>query len=111
MGIVFTASRMTSGNCLFPTVLELTDDALIRRKRSWFTVDETRMHLSKVASVHVRSGLMWTDIRIESSGGGDDIVSHGHRKADARKLQDAIQATQTRLIGQDPEDGRPGGKR
>ena len=72
----FRASRFTSGNCLWPTVIELTEDTLVRRKRRWFTVDETRMHLSKVASVHVTSGLLFTDIRIESSGGCIGFEKH-----------------------------------
>ncbi len=100
----FRASRFTSGNCLWPTVLELTEDTLVRRKRRWFTVDETRMHLSKVASVHVTSGLMFTDIRIESSGGGDDILSHGHSKADAKAMQAIIERAQTRLSITDRQD-------
>ena len=97
MSNLFQASRMTSGNCLWPTTLEVAGDTLIRRKRRWFTVDETRMHLSKVATVHVVSGVMFTDIRIESSGGGDDIVSHGHTKGEAAALRDLIEAAQTRL--------------
>lgn len=101
MSHVFRASRWTSGNFLFPTVIEVTDQAVIRRKRSWFSASETTMHLSRVASVSVETGLVFADLRIESSGGGDDIVSHGHRKSDARAIQAAIEAWQTRNLGAD----------
>ena len=36
----FVASRWTRGNLLFPTVIEVTDRAVVRRKRAWFTTDE-----------------------------------------------------------------------
>jgi len=38
----FKASRWTSGNHLFPTVIEVTDKAVIRHKRSWFSRDQNR---------------------------------------------------------------------
>jgi hypothetical protein len=93
----FVASRWTRGNFLFPTVLEVTDQTIVRRKRSWFRVSETTMHLSRVASVTIEKGILFADLRVESSGGGDDILSHGHSKGDAetvKKLVEAWQASQ-----------------
>ena len=61
---------------------------MIRRKRSWFTVNEISIHLSKVASVRIDTGLLWADILIESTGGSDPLTSHGHTKADARRIKE-----------------------
>jgi len=36
----FKASRFTKGNFLFPTIIEITDTAVVRRLRRWFTVNE-----------------------------------------------------------------------
>jgi hypothetical protein len=91
----FAASRWTRGNLLFPTIIEVTDTAVVRRKRSWFTKNEMSIHLQRVASVHVETGLFWSDILIESTGGTDPIASHGHRKADAQRIKDLIEAAQT----------------
>jgi len=103
MSDVFRASRLTSGNFLFPTEIEVTDQAVIRRKRTWFHRSETSIHLSRVASVAIETGPLFSDIRIESSGGGDDIVSHGHTSRDARRIQELIQAWQSSHLG--PERG------
>ncbi len=92
----FRASRWTKGNHLFPTVIEVTETAVVRRKRSWFTVNELSMHLSKVASVRIDTGLLWSDILIESTGGSDPLTSHGHRKTDARGIKALIEAAQSR---------------
>ena len=92
----FRASRWTKGNHLFPTVIEVTETAVVRRKRSWFTVNELSIHLSKVASVRIDTGLLWSDILIESTGGSDPLTSHGHRKADARRIKALIEAAQSR---------------
>jgi hypothetical protein len=56
----FRASRWTKGNHLFPTIIEVTETAVVRRKRSWFTVNELSIHLSKVASVRIDTGLLWS---------------------------------------------------
>ncbi len=92
---VFQASRWTKGNFLFPTVIEVTDKAVVRRKRSWFSRDEISISIFKVASVHIKTGLVWSDILIESSGGSDPLASHGHTKADALRIKELIEEYQT----------------
>ncbi len=92
----FQASRWTKGNHIWTTVIEVTDVAVIRRKRAWFTLNEISIHLSKVASVRIDTGLFWADILVESTGGSDPLTSHGHRKADARRIKELIEAAQSR---------------
>jgi hypothetical protein len=87
----FQASRWTKGNRLFPTVIEVTDKSVMRRKRSWFSVDEMSIAIQKVASIHIKTGMIWSKILIESSGGSDPLESHGHSKADARRIKDLIE--------------------
>ena len=91
---LFQASRFTRGNRLFPTVIEVTDKAVTRRKRSWFSSDEISVSITKVASVHIITGLLWSEIRIESSGGTDPMVSHGHSKGDALRIKELIEQHQ-----------------
>jgi len=95
----FQASRWTRGNFLFPSVIEVTDQADIRRKRSWFSKDEMSISITKVASVHIKTGIVWADILIESSGGSDPLASHGHTKADARRIRELVEAAQGGLTG------------
>lgn len=94
----FKASRWTRGNHLFPTVIEVTDIAVIRRKRNWFDRNEMSIHLQRVASVRIETGLLWSDILIESTGGSDDIASHGHRKAHAIRIKTLIEAAQSQHL-------------
>ena len=91
----FQASRWTKGNRLFPTWLEITDTSVTRRKRSWFSKNEMTIHLMRVASVRIDTGLFWSDILIESTGGTDPITSHGHRKKDALRIKELIEKAQT----------------
>ena len=94
---IFKASRWTRGNFLFPTYIEVSDKAVSRRKRSWFRLDEMSMSLSKVASVHIKTGLIWSEILIESSGGTDPIASHGHKKEHAQRIKELIENAQAEL--------------
>ena len=83
----FKASRWTRGNLFFPTILEINETAVIRKKRSWFSRNEMSIHLQKVASVRIQTGLCWSEILIESTGGTDPIASHGHRKKNALRVK------------------------
>ncbi|MGN6554925.1 MAG: hypothetical protein ACTHLW_14555 [Verrucomicrobiota bacterium] len=90
----FQASRWTKGNLFFPTVIEVSEKAVTRRKRTLFSRDEISVSMSKVASVRIQTGLVWSDIRVESSGGSDPLVSHGHTKQDAVRIKDLIETYQ-----------------
>jgi len=90
----FKASRWTKGNFLFPTYIDVNEQAVTRRKRSWFSRDEISVSMSKVASVHIQTGMIWSDILIESSGGSDPLESHGHRKSDARRIKELVETYQ-----------------
>ena len=94
---LFQASRWTRGNFLFPTIIEVNDKAVTRRKRSWFSRDEISMSISKIASVHIKTGLFWSNILIESSGGTDPLASHGHKKTDAVRIKELVENYQADL--------------
>src|SRR5216683_4186059 len=91
---IFKASRWTRGNLLFPTYIEVSDKSVTRRKRSWFSKDEISISISKVASVHIKTGIIWSEILIESSGGSDPLASHGHKKSDAQRIKELIETAQ-----------------
>ena len=90
----FTASRWTKGNFLFPTRLVVSPQRVSRVKSRWFGNNEESIAISKIASVHISTGMVWADIRIESTSGADPITSHGHRKADAQRIRDLIESHQ-----------------
>jgi hypothetical protein len=90
----FTASRWTSGNFWFPTRLIVSPQRVSRVKPRFFGSNEESMAISKVASVHISTGIVWSEIVIESTGGTDPITSHGHRKADAQRIRELIEAYQ-----------------
>src|SRR5258705_5825908 len=96
---IFKASHWTRGNFLFPTYIEVSDRSVTRRKRSWFRMDEISMSMSKVASVHIKTGLIWSEILIESSGGSDPLASHGHAKGDAIRIKALIENAQAQMTG------------
>jgi hypothetical protein len=93
----FQASRWTRGNFLFPTSIEVTDKSVTRRKGSWFSQDEMTISIAKIASVHIKTGLIWSEILIESSGGTDPLESHGHSKADALRIKELISTAQAQM--------------
>jgi hypothetical protein len=91
---VFTASRWTAGNFLFPTKIIVSPNRVSRIKGRLFGSNEETIAMSKVASVHISTGVLWSEIVIESTGGTDPITSHGHRKGDAQRIRDLIEQYQ-----------------
>jgi len=91
----FSASRWTRGNLFFPTRIVVSPLRVSRVKRRLFGSSEESISISQVASVKISTGVIWSDIVIESSGGTDPITSHGHRKADALRIRDLVEGFQT----------------
>jgi len=90
----FSASRWTQGNFFFPTKLVVSPQRVSRVKSRLFGSNEESIAMSKIASVHISTGVFWSEIVIESTGGTDPITSHGHRKADAQRIRDLIERYQ-----------------
>lgn len=88
---IFTASRWTKGNFFFPTRIIINKLRVSRVKSRLFGSSEESISISQVASVKISTGMMWSDIVIDSAGGSDPITSHGHRKADALRIRDLIE--------------------
>ncbi|HKU25400.1 MAG TPA: hypothetical protein VJQ54_08005 [Candidatus Sulfotelmatobacter sp.] len=95
----FSASRWTQGNFFFPTKIIVSPQRVIRTKSRLFGSNEESIPISKVASVHISTGMVWSEIIIESTGGTDPITSHGHRKADAQRIRDLIESYQAQSRG------------
>ena len=93
-GETFIASRWTKGNLLFPTRIVVNSLHVSRVKPRLFGSNEESIAMPQVASVRISTGILWSDICIESSGGTDPITSHGHRKADAQRIRDLIESYQ-----------------
>ena len=90
----FTASRWTKGNLFFPVRIIVTPQHVSRVKSRLFGSNEESIALGKVASVQISTGVIWSNIRIDSSGGTAPITSHGHRKADALRIRELIESYQ-----------------
>jgi hypothetical protein len=90
----FSASRWTHGNRLFPTRIVVSPLRVSRVKRRFFSRTEESISTSQVASVKIATGVFWSNILIESTGGTDPIASHGHRKADALRIRDLVEGFQ-----------------
>lgn len=90
----FTASRWARGNVWFPTRIVVSPLRVSRVKRRLFGSSEESISISQVASVKISTGIIWSEILIESTGGTDPITSHGHRKADALRIRDLVESFQ-----------------
>jgi hypothetical protein len=93
-GDVFRASRLSSGNHLFPTQVLITASNVVQYTPRWIGRQEESIHLAHVASVKIDTRLLLSDVLIETSGGASPIVCHGHHKADAVRMKALIERHQ-----------------
>ena len=94
-GDVFRASRLSRGNHLFPTQVAITPTSVVQYKARWLGKQEETIHMAHVASVRIDTGVLWSDVLIETSGGSDPIHCQGHRKRDAVRMKQLIERYQT----------------
>jgi hypothetical protein len=91
---VFKASRWTAGNFWFPLRIEVTPQRVSRIKPRLIGSKEESISISQVASIAIRTGLIWSTVQIDSTGGTNPIVSRGHRKSDAILIRDLVEQFQ-----------------
>lgn len=92
---VFTASRLTAGNFLFPARIEVSLERVAQIRPSFVGSEEESIAMSKVASVSIKTGFLWSRVRIDSTGGSSPIISEGHRKSDAHEIRSLIDLFQS----------------
>jgi hypothetical protein len=106
-GYVFRASRLSSGNHLFPTQVQITPTAIVHHTPRWFGRTEHSIHVAHVASVRVDTGVVFSDVYIETSGGASPVKCHGHRKRDALEMKRLIEQFQSTYYRQEPRTPPP----
>jgi hypothetical protein len=103
-GHVFRASRLSSGNRLFPTQVQITPGTVVHYTPQWVGRREQSIHVAHVASVSIDTNLLFSDVFIETSGGASPVRCHGHRKKDAIRMKQLIEEFQSAYYRQ------PGGR-
>lgn len=94
-GEVFRASRLTGGNRLFPTQVIVTPHSVVHYTPQWIGRHEHSIHIAHVSSVRIDTGLMFSDVVIETTGGSGSIRCRGHRKGDAVRIKQLIEQFQS----------------
>src|SRR5262245_30317268 len=106
-GNVFRASRLSSGNHLFPTQVQITPTAIVQHTPRFIGRSEHSIHVAHVSSVRVDTGMIFSDVYIETSGGASPVRCHGHRKSDALEMKRLIEQFQSTYYRQQPPTPPP----
>jgi hypothetical protein len=94
-GHVFRASRLSAGNRLFPTQVLIAPQSVVQYTPQWIGKHEESIHMAHVASVRIDTGLLLSNILIETTGGSSPIHCRGHRKGDAVTMKALIEQYQS----------------
>lgn len=94
-GDVFRASRLSSGNRIFPTQVLISPTSVVHFTPQWVGRLEQSIHMAHVASVRIDTNLLFSDVLIETTGGASPIRCYGHRKGDAVRMKALIEQYQT----------------
>jgi hypothetical protein len=92
---VFRASRLSQGNRLFPTQVIITPSSVTHYTPQWIGKLEESIHMSHVSSIKIDTNLMFSDVFIETTGGHNPVVCHGHSKQDAIEMKRLIEEHQS----------------
>jgi hypothetical protein len=92
---VFRASRLSKGNRIFPTQVVITDSSVTHYTPQWIGKREESIHISHVASIKIDTNILFSDVFIETTGGHNPVICHGHSKGDAVEMKRLIEELQT----------------
>ncbi len=94
-GSVFRASRLSVGNRLFPTQVLISPQSVVQFTPRWFGKHEESIHMAHVASVRIDTGLLLSNVLIETTGGTSPIHFRGHHKKYAVRMKQLIEEYQS----------------
>lgn len=93
-GDIFRASRFSRGNRLLPTQVLISPTSVVQFTPGWIGRQEESIHMAHIASVKINTGMMLSDVMIETTGGVSPIRCHGHKKRDAVRMKSLIESHQ-----------------
>lgn len=99
-GSVYIASRLARANLLFPTQVTIAPDRVIRYKKRLIGSEQESISVPQIASVKIRTSFLWSDVVIESTGGSQPVIAHGHWNGDAIAMKATIEQAQHALFTQ-----------
>ena len=88
------ASRLTSGNRIFPVQVAVFSDHVARYQPHLLGSTRDTITLRQIASVKVKAGPMFADVVIDTTGGSPPVLIHGLWNKDAAVLASGIAAAQ-----------------
>lgn len=106
-GDIFRASRWSRGNRLLPTQVLITPTSVVHFIPGWIGREEESIHIAHIASVKIQTGMVLSDVLIETSGGESPIRCHGHHKRDAMKMKSLIEGYQSAYYRAGSRPGHP----
>ncbi len=86
----FTASRLTSGNKIFPSVITIDSIGVTIKMPSLFSGSEKTIPFSRISSINIDCPLIgFSKIIIETTGEGA-ITAHGFTKKEVLRMKEII---------------------
>ena len=82
----------------FPDTIEVMPDGVHYTKARLLGSNEEVINYNHVASVQIKNGIIFSALRIDSSGGSVPIRMKGLTKKAARAVRDSISAMQQRTM-------------
>jgi pantoate kinase len=73
----------------------VTPHSVVHYTPQWIGKHEHSIHIAHVSSVRIDTGLMFSDVVIETTGGSGAIRCRGHRKGDAVRIKQLIEEFQS----------------
>jgi len=92
---VFRASRWSGGNRLLPAQVIITRESITLYQPQWIGKLEESIHMSHIASIKIDTNLVFSDVFIETTGGHNPIICHGHTKGDAVEMKRIVESFQS----------------
>ena len=96
---VFRASRLTKGNRIFPAQVVISRTSVTLLQPQWIGKREESAHIAHISSIEIDTNMLFSDVSVETTGGHNPLVCHGHTKGDAVRIKQVIEQFQSEYYG------------
>lgn len=88
---IFKTTRFRRGNFLFPAIIEVTDQEVVRVKKYGFIKWKSSIRIQNIASIHVRNSQFSSEMLFKNLNGGKSLTVIGVQKSDVHRIREMVE--------------------
>ena len=92
----FRTTRFKRGNFLFPAIIEISDNEVVRVKKYFFFKVRRRISIGEIGSLHIRNSQFSSELSFKDKSGGAMLAIIGIQKSEVHRIRQMLEKSMMR---------------